>query len=58
MTRTKLALCLALIGAMGACGGRSGLRVLARDGGGVGDVGADGRLDGGGQDGRFEVGLA
>ena len=58
MTRTKLGLCLALIGAVGACGGRSGLRVLTRDGGGVGDVSADGRLDGGGQDGRFEVGLA
>ena len=49
MTRTRLILCLALIGAMGACGGRSGLHVLAGggDGGGVGDGGrADGRLDG------------
>ena len=54
MTRTRLVLCLALIGAMGACGGRSGLRVVGGDGGFVGDGSTDRRLDGGSQDGRFD----
>ena len=54
MTRTRLVLCLALMGAMGACGGRSGLRALAGDGGFVGDGSSDRRFDGGVQDGRFD----
>jgi len=58
--RTRLVLCLALIGTMGACGGRSGLRALGGDGGFageggfVGDGSADRRFDGGIQDGRFD----
>ena len=56
MTRTRLVLCLAAIGAMGACGGRSGLHTLARDAGQVGDASADGRFDGLGSDSRAEVG--
>ena len=56
MTRTRLVLCLALIGTMGACGGRSGLRPRGGDGGGiVGDGSADGRFTG--QDVRFDAGL-
>src|SRR5208283_1352006 len=60
MMRTRLVLCLALIGTMGACGGRSGLRALGGDGGFageggfVGDGSADRRFDGGIQDGRFD----
>ena len=59
MTRTRLVLCLALIGAMGACGGRSGLRAAGGDGGhGDGSATSDGRLDGGldgrGLDGRLD----
>jgi uncharacterized protein YjdB len=57
MTRTRLVLCLALIGTMGACGGRSGLRLSSHDGGEEDDSGFDGRFDGGGQDGRFDGGL-
>ncbi len=57
MTRTRLVLCLAVIGAMGACGGRSGLHVSTGDGGRVGDGSTDARFDGTGQDGRFEGGL-
>ena len=52
MTRTRLVLCLALIGAMGACGGRSGLRAQGRGDGGS----SDGRFDGG-ETGRSEGGL-
>ena len=51
MTRTRLALCLALVGVVGACGGRSGLHVSTGDGSvGDGSTGA-------GQDSRFEGGL-
>ena len=58
MTRTRLVLCLALIGAMGACGGRSGLHPLFGDGSGEAEDGsADGRLDGRGQDSRSDGGL-
>jgi len=59
MTRARLVLCLALIGAMGACGsGRSGLRVFSRDGGGAGDGSADGRFEAGlGSDTRLEGGM-
>jgi len=46
-----------LIGAMGACGGRSGLHALPGGGVGLGDGSADGRFDGGGQDGRLDSGL-
>ncbi|HEX7599947.1 MAG TPA: hypothetical protein VF518_17140, partial [Polyangia bacterium] len=68
MTRTRLVLCLALIGAMGACGGRSGLRVQGGDGGrtdGSASTGdsrrdgleggnlTDGRIDGLGSDARL-----
>ncbi|HJX65890.1 MAG TPA: Ig-like domain-containing protein [Polyangia bacterium] len=68
MTRTRLVLCLALIGTMGACGGRNGLRVSRGDGGSVGDGGTAGRfdgglrsdakLDGGMTDARAEVGVS
>ena len=58
MTRTRLVLCLALIGAMGACGGRSGLHPLFGDGSSEAEDGsADGRLDGRGQDSRSDGGL-
>jgi hypothetical protein len=57
MTRTRLVLCLALIGAMGACGGRSGLRLSTHDGGEEDDGGSDARSDGGGHDGRFDGGF-
>ena len=57
MTRTRLVLCLALIGVMGACGGRSGLRLSNHDAGGEeDDGGTDARSDGGGQDGRLDGG--
>jgi len=56
MTRTRLVLCLALIGTMGACGGRSGLRLSTHDGGEEDDGGFDGRLDGAGR-GLSEGGL-
>ncbi len=55
MTRTRLVLCLAVIGALGACGGRSGLRVANGDGGDAGDGRADGRFDGVGPDSRLGV---
>ena len=62
MTRTRLVLCLALIGAMGACGGRSGLHPLSGDSGAEQDSSAgsrlDGHLDGVGQDSRLDSGLA
>ena len=58
MTRTRLVLCLALIGAMGACGGRSGLHPLFGDGSSEAEDGsADGRLDSGRQDSRLDGGL-
>ena len=57
MTRTRLVLCLAVIGALGACGGRSGLRVAKGDGGSAGDGRADERFDGAGPDSHFEGGL-
>jgi len=48
---------LALIGAFGACGGRSGLRVANGDGGDAGDGLADGRFEAGlGSDTRHEGG--
>jgi len=49
MTRTRLVLCLGLIGALGACGGRSGLHVASGDGGPAADGNAAGRFDGGTQ---------
>ena len=57
MTRTRLVLCLALIGTLGACGGRNGLRTWNHDAGGAEDGSVDGRLDGVGPDSRFEGGL-
>ena len=58
MTRTRLVLCLALIGATGACGGRSGLHPLFGDGSSEAEDGsADGRLDSGRQDSRLDGGL-
>jgi hypothetical protein len=60
MTRSKWLLCLALVGVIGACGGRNGLRAGAGDGGtgnpdGRRDgVTTDGKLDGN-SDGKFDV---
>jgi len=58
MTRNKLVLLALLAGTMGACGGRTTLRVIISDGGGEADVAVDGKHDLSGVDLLSESGAA